>query len=180
MSVTTVRRAESLRMDETFSLGMWLRQRRRQLDLTQAELGRRAGVSAATVRKIEADERRPSVRAASTLAAALGLPASVQQMFVQVARGDRSANRIATLRDLLRPASLHIASTAIDDRSSRESLPLLEPLTRTIKPASLGHAFPFVGRTKELGEISARLEDHACRLLTVRRPRHGCPRQPSD
>src|SRR5262245_60527390 len=152
MSVTTVRAAESSRMDESFSLGVWLRQRRRQLDLTQAQLGRRAGVSAATVRKIEADERRPSVQAASALAAALGMPASAQQIFVQVARGDRSATRIAALRDLLGLTSVHIASTAIDDRSSRERLPLLESHTRTIKPASLGHAFPFVGRTKELGE----------------------------
>src|SRR5262245_5044458 len=112
MSVTTVCTAESLRMDETFSLGMWLRQRRRQLDLTQVELGRRAGVSAATVRKIEADERRPSVRAASALAAALGMPASAQQMFVQVARGDRSATRTAALRNLLGLTSVHIAPTA--------------------------------------------------------------------
>ncbi|MFZ2360043.1 MAG: helix-turn-helix transcriptional regulator, partial [Anaerolineae bacterium] len=61
-------------MDELaeFSFGYWVRRRRRALDLTQAELGRRAGASAAAIRKIEADERRPSRELAEHLAAALG------------------------------------------------------------------------------------------------------------
>ena len=42
------------------TFGAWLRTRRKQLDLTQAELGRRAGCSGAAIRKIEAGERKPS------------------------------------------------------------------------------------------------------------------------
>jgi predicted ATPase/DNA-binding CsgD family transcriptional regulator len=97
----------------------------------------------------------------------LGVPANVQQTFVQVACGDRSVTSIAVLRALLWPAPAHTASTAIANRSSRERLPVPEPLTRTIKPASLGHAISFVGRTKELEEVTARLADPACRLLTI-------------
>ena len=39
------------------TFGAWVRTRRKQLDLTQAELGKRAGCSEAAIRKIEADER---------------------------------------------------------------------------------------------------------------------------
>jgi len=36
-------------MDD-FSFGVWLQRRRRALDMTQAELGRRVGIAAATIR----------------------------------------------------------------------------------------------------------------------------------
>ena len=44
--------------NETF--GAWLRRRRRLLDMTQSALADCAGCSPVTVRKMEADERRPS------------------------------------------------------------------------------------------------------------------------
>jgi transcriptional regulator with XRE-family HTH domain len=53
------------------TFGKWVRARRRQLDLTQAGLGKRAGCSEAAIRKIEADERKPSRQLAELLAAAL-------------------------------------------------------------------------------------------------------------
>ena len=74
-------------MDEPGTLGAWLRQRRRRLDLTQAELGRRVGVAAATIRKIEADERRPSAQVAARLADSLAIPPSERARFVAAARG---------------------------------------------------------------------------------------------
>ena len=42
------------------SFGHWLQRRRKALDLTQEELARRVGCAAETLRKIEADARRPS------------------------------------------------------------------------------------------------------------------------
>jgi|SRR5579859_2589531 len=42
------------------SFGDWLRQQRRALDLTQAELARQVGCSAITMRKRKAEHRRPS------------------------------------------------------------------------------------------------------------------------
>ncbi|GAB4505749.1 MAG: hypothetical protein Fur0043_27470 [Anaerolineales bacterium] len=69
------------------SFGAWVRARRRQLDLTQAGLGKRAGCSEAAIRKIEADERKPSRQLAELLAAALQIPAEQRDAFLQSARG---------------------------------------------------------------------------------------------
>jgi predicted ATPase/DNA-binding XRE family transcriptional regulator len=69
------------------SFAEWVRIRRRQLDLTQAELGQRAGCSAAAIRKIEADERKPSRQLAELLAVALQIPAEQRETFLQAARG---------------------------------------------------------------------------------------------
>jgi transcriptional regulator with XRE-family HTH domain len=41
------------------SFGNWLRQRRKALDLTQADLADQVGCSKIMISKIEADERRP-------------------------------------------------------------------------------------------------------------------------
>ncbi len=62
------------RNEDPRSFGRWLSQRRRDLDWTQADLGRRVGCTAAMVRKIEADERKPSLQLAELLATTLGLP----------------------------------------------------------------------------------------------------------
>jgi DNA-binding XRE family transcriptional regulator len=39
----------------------WVRRQRRSLDLTQDELARQVGCAAVTIKKIEADERRPGI-----------------------------------------------------------------------------------------------------------------------
>ena len=64
-----------------------MRTRRKQLDLTQAELGRRAACSEATIRKIEADERKPSRQLAELLARALLIPPINTQRILTVTRG---------------------------------------------------------------------------------------------
>ncbi len=73
------------RTPETF--GAWVKARRRWLDLSQAELGERAGCSAATVRKIEADLRKPSRQLAEIFVRVLEIPAAEQVDFLQMARG---------------------------------------------------------------------------------------------
>jgi transcriptional regulator with XRE-family HTH domain len=45
-------------MQETYSFGNWLRLKRKSLDLTREGLADRVGCSAATIRKIEAEECR--------------------------------------------------------------------------------------------------------------------------
>ncbi len=69
------------------SFGAWVRSLRKQLDLTQAELGRRTGCSAAAIRKIEADERRPSRQLAELLVVALQIPNAQRERFIHLARG---------------------------------------------------------------------------------------------
>lgn len=66
--------------------GRWVRRRRRALDLTQKELARRVGCSAAMVRKIEREERRPSRRIAAALGTVLGVADAEREAFVRFAR----------------------------------------------------------------------------------------------
>jgi predicted ATPase/DNA-binding XRE family transcriptional regulator len=74
-------------MAEEMSFGAWLRHYRRGLDLTQKDLAQQVGCSEITVRKLEADEYRPSKQLASRLAECLRIPASDQSAFVEFARG---------------------------------------------------------------------------------------------
>ncbi|MCU0484936.1 MAG: helix-turn-helix domain-containing protein [Anaerolineales bacterium] len=69
------------------SFGAWVRTHRRRLDLTQAGLGERAGCSEAAIRKIEANERKPSRQLAELLARALEIPAAEYETFLQFGRG---------------------------------------------------------------------------------------------
>jgi transcriptional regulator with XRE-family HTH domain len=66
---------EAMMTDET-SFGHCLERRRRALDLTQEALAQRVGCAAETLRKIEADARRPSRQIAERLAEVLELPAA--------------------------------------------------------------------------------------------------------
>lgn len=74
------------RLEESNSFGDWLRRRRKALDWTQAELAHRVNCATATIRKIEADERKPSRELALALAEQLGVPADQRETFLQSAR----------------------------------------------------------------------------------------------
>jgi predicted ATPase/transcriptional regulator with XRE-family HTH domain len=73
-------------MADLGSFGIWLRRRRRELDLTQAELAQRVGCSEAAIRKIEADERKPSEQLTELLATELGIADVEKKTFIQFAR----------------------------------------------------------------------------------------------
>jgi len=73
---------------EPNSFGYWLRLKRKALDLTREGLGERVGCSAATIRKIEAEERRPSEQIAERLAEIFEIPRNEQANFLRFARGD--------------------------------------------------------------------------------------------
>jgi predicted ATPase/transcriptional regulator with XRE-family HTH domain len=73
-------------MDEIPSFGAWLRRRRKALDLTQAAPAHRVGYSVSAIRKLEADEYRPSREIAEHLADALGVAAEERAAFVHFAR----------------------------------------------------------------------------------------------
>ncbi len=73
-------------MREVPSFGAWLKQRRKALDLTQADLARLVGCAVVSIRKIEADEQRPSRQTAERLAQHLQIAPHEQATFVQFAR----------------------------------------------------------------------------------------------
>src|SRR6185436_11653247 len=60
-------------MDCDASFGRWLLLRRKALRLSCVELARRVGCATVTLRKIEADERRPSRQVAARLAEQLAI-----------------------------------------------------------------------------------------------------------
>ena len=77
---------------QLYSFGDWLKRKRKALDLTQAGLADRVGCSAAAIRKIEAEERRPSVQIAERLAEIFSIPSKERTNFMRFARGElRSA-----------------------------------------------------------------------------------------
>ncbi|MEP6885624.1 MAG: AAA family ATPase [Gammaproteobacteria bacterium] len=76
------------------SFGYWLRRRRKALDLTQEALAERVSCSGFAIRKIEADERRPSLPLAHRLADALAVPAKERRDFLDAARAVRSTARL--------------------------------------------------------------------------------------
>lgn len=75
------------RLDEFISFGDWVRRRRKTLDLTQADLARRIGCVAVTIKKIEREERRPSPEMAQLLADHLAIPQARRADFMRLARG---------------------------------------------------------------------------------------------
>ncbi|HVO70443.1 MAG TPA: helix-turn-helix domain-containing protein, partial [Aggregatilineaceae bacterium] len=119
--------------------GNWLRQRRKALDLTQAELAQQVGCALVTMKKIETGVRRPSKQIAERLATVLAIEPSAQAAFVAFAR-ELSATPPAGLAAGMGSGPAH-------------HLPS-QPTT-------------FVGRSRELADIRQRLDDPDCRLLTL-------------
>src|SRR5215510_13238622 len=80
--------------EEVYSFGAWVRLRRQALVLSREELARHVGVAEVSIRKIEADERRPSPQVAALLAQQLQLAPDTHALFVQVARGMLTADQL--------------------------------------------------------------------------------------
>ncbi|MFL5805651.1 MAG: ATP-binding protein [Roseiflexaceae bacterium] len=134
-------------MDGSASFGYWLRRRRKALDLTQDELARRVGCSEVTIRKIEADERRPSRQIAERLADLLEIAPLARAAFLKAARAELSADQLA-------------APTSDVDQAPRAA-----PATNLPAPPT-----PLVGRAHELARASELLRGAEVRLLTLTGP----------
>ena len=82
-------------MDErSSSFGYWLRRRRKALDLTQDALAQKVSCSQAAIKKIEAEERRPSVGLAERLALQLAIPAQDRVAFLHAARAQTTGRML--------------------------------------------------------------------------------------
>src|SRR5262245_48211724 len=81
-------------MAELYSFGEWLRLRRSALLLGREELARQVGCAEVTLRKIEADERTPSLAIAERRADLLELAGDERTLFIQAARGLVGADRL--------------------------------------------------------------------------------------
>ena len=125
-----------------YSFGNWVRRQRKALDLTQQELAQRLGCSVSAILKIESDERRPSRQVAELLAKHLKIPADQTDLFLKVARKEKSADSLGEIAVSPPPSP--------DIRSFVPSLP-----------------GPLIGRDVELAEITRLIQEPHCRLLTL-------------
>ena len=132
--------------DQTHSFGYWLRRRRKALDLTQEALAEQVSCSVFSVRKIEADERRPSRRLAERLAASLSVPEEERRAFLDAARAEHAANR-------LRVDAMPVGS---DAPAAEPASPIHSLSDPAIGPAS--DATPFVGRSDEYRLLAGLIE----------------------
>src|SRR4051812_33805174 len=80
-------------MQPSASFGRVLRERRKDLDLTQESLARQVGCALVTIKKIESDALRPSKQVAELLAEALDIPADERAAFVRLARATPRTER---------------------------------------------------------------------------------------
>ncbi len=154
--------------DQTHSFGYWLRRRRRALDLTQEALAKRASCSSFSIRKIEADERRPSRHLAERLAETLAVPEDERRGFLDAARAVRRARGMRLDSAPLDRDSLDGADVRLDRSAARDP---------AHPPASVRDAPPLVGRTPELAllaDLLARLAaGSGCTVLIEGEPGIG-------
>jgi predicted ATPase/DNA-binding XRE family transcriptional regulator len=135
-------------MDDYASFGYWIRRRRKALDLTQEALAQLVACSPIMIRKIEADERRPSRQVAERLAEALAIPSDERAVFLKVARAELRVERLADF-------TLEVG---------RPRAPM------TVRPPLPIPPTPLLGRIAELARAAALLRRADVRLLTLSGP----------
>src|SRR6185503_15742689 len=112
-------------MHESISFGTWLRQQRRALDLTQKAFADQVGCAEITVRRMEADEYKPSNELALVLLEKLGIPEPERTQWVRFARG------------LAEPPHHHLTASALREQKTNLSISLTS----------------FIGREKDVESI---------------------------
>lgn len=136
------------------SFGQWLKRRRRSLGLTQNELAVHVGYSVMTVRKVEANERRPSRAMLDRLAEVLAIEPEDRTAFIRFGRDE----------------ALEIALSAPVGVSGPDAarFPLSAPNTH---PSNLRvPRSPLLGRERELIAIQRLLRQSDVGLVTLTGP----------
>lgn len=177
--------------EHTHSFGYWLRRRRRALDLTQEQLAASVACSHFAIRKIEADERRPSKALAERLATRLEIPAMERERFLAAARGIRSMDGLAlSTRPVATIDQPVAAAAAAPERAPPSALAAgakfvgrgeeLQALDQALHHARTGHAQivmlagqPGIGKTRTARELAAHATAAGMEVLWGR-----CPEEP--
>jgi transcriptional regulator with XRE-family HTH domain len=153
-------------MSENFSFGYWLRRQRLARDLRQADLARQLGIAPITLRKIEADERRPSLQLLARLAQLFALSDAEKTTLVQVARSDLSPASLVLAAPSETIEEPHTQQAAALPGSAHTEAPANTPFPH--QPGTTGanpfyHRGPvrdpqfFFGRTQEVIRIAEML-----------------------
>lgn len=126
------------------SFGEWLKRQRKAAGLTQEKLAQQISCSTITLRKIEAEARRPSEQIVDRLSEIFNIPASERKAFLRFARG-----RLASTQ----PA---IAAKIPWHPSA--------PKINTNLPAAFTS---LIGREKEIADLREYLQNPDVRLVTL-------------
>lgn len=134
-------------MQPADSFGYLLKRLRKGLDLTQVELAAKVGCTAAAIRKIEADERKPSLQLAELLANHLLIPAENRTTFLQLARHFQSSD------------ALQVNSISLEPAKTKSDFPFP---TNLPAPLTL-----LIDRKQELNRVVEMVASSSVRLLTL-------------
>ena len=158
--------------EHTHSFGYWLRRRRKALDLTQEELAQAVSCSRFAIRKIEADERRPSRRLAERLAERLAIAPEERDAFLDSARAVRAVERLAVDRQPLAVPAMSPESDAgpFVGRASEYGLltGLLAQLTGGSGHVVLVEGEPGIGKSRLMQELAAHARARSLGTLATR------------
>jgi predicted ATPase/DNA-binding XRE family transcriptional regulator len=130
-------------VDNLSSFGYLVRRRRKALDLTQTDLANKVYCSLSTIKKIEADERRPSLLMAERLVESLQIHASDRQAFLSASSAEGLFDR------------LNLPDASLDRSAVHSNLSTYLPPT------------PFVGHKNELAELSRLINEQGYRLISL-------------
>ncbi len=134
-------------MDHSVTYGQWVKQRRKALSLTQAELARLVSCSAVMINKIEGEKRRPSIQIARLLARHLKIAPQDRSTFISLARPDIAPEQI--------DETVFPHAQSLNRSANRRVTNLPTPLT------------PLIGRAQEVVAICALLLAPDIRLVTL-------------
>ena len=129
---------------EDVSFGVWLKRQRSGRGLTQEQLANQIGCATITLRKIEAEERRPSLPIIEQLMRIFEIPQNEQRNFKKYARGDWTKAPSETTAETPWTSSP-------SGSKAKNNLPI--QLTS------------FIGREQEINEIKGSILEH--RLVTL-------------
>ncbi|MGH8217904.1 MAG: AAA family ATPase [Steroidobacteraceae bacterium] len=177
--------ARTVQGDEsTRSFGFWLRRRRKALDLTQEELAKSVSCSRHAIRKIEADERRPSRSLAERLADKLAIPAYERAAFLDAARAVHTVERLDLRGEpVLVPAPARAPSPARGPAQPRDAesdlfvgrgneydllLGLLASLTTGRGHVALIEGEPGIGKSRLMRELARQARPQDIAMLQTR------------
>jgi predicted ATPase/DNA-binding XRE family transcriptional regulator len=155
---------------EMITFGGWLKQRRKELGVTQDELADHIGCSLATLQKIEGGVRRPSGQLAHLLADYFRVPSDEREAFTvfaragQVASSDPQPALVALAHApwravSLRHTNLPVVLTALIGREHEEEAVrdyLLNPKVRLLSMTGP----PGVGKTRLALQVASSLAEH--------------------
>ncbi len=115
-------------MSEIISFGEWVQTRRTELNYSRKVFADLVGCAPITVKKIERDERRPSVEMAELIAIHLRVPEPEQNKFVRRARGEYVPNFMSPYVDKESPQTVSIIHPSPLQLDRFEVLNRLTPL----------------------------------------------------